>query len=361
MAAELICSGKFNDFLTGTILPITAYATIATMTLIAVSYAVGNLLSNPKFTLWSKTEIVQLFVSVASTLFIAMIVGTFCAADVAEIGGLFGITTDSANIYESAKDYLLGAGIYSHNAITVIRYQLEGYTVVSYFNALECDYPVGGGVGLGCFYGQGSNNLQPLGGYSASLAALNFAFNSAIMSHFTVMNFAFILLFVYRGFAFLLLPLGVFMRSMPYMRPFGSLMISVAFSFLLVYPLMLAVFGLMGDTILDSANGYVPEGISMSDYDESVFPDSVGSSAEMGASVSGPDYVWATYFNTPYPESPGDMDVTQVIAGVGFAATAFIAAVFFPTIALLATIASVAYLARLYGDEIDLSRLTQLV
>jgi hypothetical protein len=46
---------------------------------------------------------------------------------------------------------------------------------------------------------------------------------------------------------------------------------------------------------------------------------------------------------------------------MAFAATAFIAGVFFPTLALLATIASVTYVARLYGDEIDLSRLTQLV
>ena len=46
---------------------------------------------------------------------------------------------------------------------------------------------------------------------------------------------------------------------------------------------------------------------------------------------------------------------------IAFAAYAFIAAVFFPTAALLATIASVSYMARLMGEEIDLSRLTQLV
>jgi hypothetical protein len=44
-----------------------------------------------------------------------------------------------------------------------------------------------------------------------------------------------------------------------------------------------------------------------------------------------------------------------------FSAYAFIAAVFFPTAALLASLASVSYMARMMGEEIDLSRITQLV
>jgi hypothetical protein len=158
------------------------------------------------------------------------------------------------------------------------------------------------------------------------------------------MNFLMILLFVYRGFVFLFLPLGVFLRSMPYMRPFGSLMFAVAMSFLIVYPLMLGIFGLMSDVILDAP-------VDVGDYDEHVFPESEEGAEILGSSFGGEDYVYDNYL--------GGID--NVGGAMAFAATAFIAGVFFPTLALLATIASVSYIARLYGDEIDLSRLTQLV
>jgi len=69
------------------------------------------------------------------------------------------------------------------------------------------------------------------------------------------------------------------------------------------------------------------------------------------AAVSGEDVVFDTYF-------PNGDNVTGAII---FAANAFIAAVFFPSVALLATIASVVYIARLYGEEINLSRITQMV
>ncbi|MDD5171781.1 MAG: hypothetical protein PHF60_01975 [Candidatus ainarchaeum sp.] len=342
--ADMICGAGFDSFLTGTIVPLVAYATIITATLIAISFMLGRFLSNPKLTLWSKTEIVQLLVSVATVIFIPVVVNTFCTLDMGEVGDIFGISGTSGSVYASAKEFLLGAAVYAHNAATVARYQLEGYTVVSYFNAMICEIQVGGGVGLGCLFGQGSDTIQPLGGYGAVMGALNVAFNSSLMSYFTAMNFLMILLFVYRGFVFLFLPLGVFLRSMPYMRPFGSLMFAVAMSFLIVYPLMLGIFGLMSGVILDPP-------LDVGDYDESVFPESEQGAEILGSSFGGEDYVFDLYLG-------GKDDVPGAMA---FAATAFIAGIFFPTLALLATIASVTYVARLYGDEIDLSRLTQLV
>ncbi len=349
---NLICGTGMTSFMTGTVLPLVAYATFITGLLIALSFMAGRALSNPKLTLWSKTELVQLFVSVATVLFIPLVVNTFCSVDMGEVGNIFGIPGASGNIYESAQGYLSGAAAYAHNAIIVVRYHLEAYTVVSYFNALMCEGRIGGGVGLGCFFGQGSDSIQPIGGYGATIGALNVAFNSAIMSFFTSMNFLLILLFVYRGFVFLFLPLGVFMRSMPYMRPFGSLMFAMALSFLMVYPLMLAIFGLMSNALLTAplkAGGSAP--LKASDYNEKVFPNSEQGAEVLGASFGGADYVLNLYLG----------DKQDASGAIAYAATAFIAGVFFPTLAMLATLASVSYVARLYGDEIDLSRLTQLV
>jgi hypothetical protein len=186
---------------------------------------------------------------------------------------------------------------------------------------------------------------------------MNVFFNSTIVSTFTALNFAAILMFVYRGFIFVFLPLGVFLRAMPFLRSFGSLLIALALAFLTVFPLMLGVYWLMGDVLIDRSNNLVPNtgGTDLSNFlDEDVFPDEEGAGSagqSAGAAFAGDDLVFDTYF-------PNGDNVPGVIR---FAAYAFIAAVFLPTVALIATIASVSYLARLYGQEIDLSKITQLV
>ena len=349
--ADTVMCGNGTVF-DNAILPLLAYATLITGILIGLSYMAGTAFSNPKLTLWSKTEIVQLFISIASVSLIMLAVTTFCSIDMKEIAGIFNLpgTHASINVYDAAKDYLEGSVNYSHNAMIMVRYHLEAYTVLSYFNAFICDYNVGR-IGLGCFFGYSGDTEQPFGGYGADIAALNVFFNSTIIAYFTSLNFLFILMFIYHGFVFLFLPLGVFLRALPYMRPVGSLLIALSLSFLTIYPLMLGIFYLMGSVLLDAPN-YAPQGVTMSNYGESIFPDSTNVASQLAVSTVGESYVHDHYFGS------GNENLAGAIA---FAAYAFIAAVFFPTSALLAAIASVAYMARMMGEEIDLSRLTQLV
>jgi hypothetical protein len=295
-ADTIMCNGKYNLF-AGTILPLVAGATAVTIVLIAGSFMFGTATSNPKLTLWAKTEIVQLIISLAAISIIMLAVTTFCNLDMKEVADIFGLsgTHPSMNVYDAAKDYLNGAAQYSHNALRMVRYHLEGYTVLSYLNAFMCDFKLGR-IGLGCLFGYSGNTEQPFGGYGADIAALNIFFNGMIMAHFTALNFLFILLFIYKGFVFLFLPLGIFLRSLPYMRPVGSALIAIALSFLTIYPFTLAVFNLMGDTLLDRATGYAPAGVNMDKYDESVFPDSANAGSQMGISIGGESVAKCAYF-----------------------------------------------------------------
>lgn len=355
-----ICGTAFSTFFNGTILPLMFYASLATTVLIALSYMLGSAMANARLTLWSKTELVQLVVSVATLFIIVLTMDTMCIIDMKEVAGFFSIPTTglpagAVNVYDAAQQYLNESALYSHNALRVVRYHLEGYTVLAYLNAFKCDFNTGG-IGWGCLFGYSGANEQPVGGYGALTAALNIFFNSLIVAHFTALNFIFILMFVYRGFVFLFLPLGVFMRAMPYMRTFGSLLIALALSFLVVYPFMLGVFWLMRGTLVDAGTGFSPPGIPIASYNEQVYPNGEGWAA-VGSSLTtiSAAQVKNTYFN------PGGTNLENYAGAIGFAANAFIAAVFLPTVALLAAIASVTYLARLYGEEIDLSRITQLV
>lgn len=349
----MICEATFDSFLTGTVIPLTAYASVVTSIIIGLAYMVGNATNNPKLIVWGKTEIIQLILSVASVFILIAITNFFCGLNMVDVAGVFGVDSPSGSLsmYGSAMEYLKGAAKYAHNAMTATRYHLEAYTILNFLNAFMCDFNTGG-IGWGCLFGYSGENQQPFGGYGAVIAGLNIFFNSSIISFFTAMNFIFILLFVQKGFVFVFLPLGVFLRSMPYLRSFGSLLISIAISFSTIYPLMLGVFWIMSSALIDPPGNYPP---GMDKYlDERVFPRQEGAAsagASVAASFTGGDQVEKTYF-------PSGDNVPGVLA---FAANAFIVAVFLPTTALLAAIASVAYLSKLYGETIDLSRITQLV
>jgi hypothetical protein len=345
-----ICDPLFTTFLTNTIIPITAMASIASAVIVALGYMLGTVLSNVRVVTWAKTEVLQVVMSVASVAFIFMLLSTFCAINMDEVKGIFGIVTTPADpcgspsggtsVYDAAKGYLTDASCFSHNSVKAVRYHLQSYTVLSNLNLFECALSTGA-IGWGCLFGYSGTSMQPLGGYGTAMSAMNVFFNSSIVAYVSALNFLFILMYVYRGFVLFFLPFGIFIRSVPYLRTFGSLLISVALAFLVVYPLLLSIFSLMGDVIFA-----VPPGVPAV-YDELVFSSASGFEGSLGAS-----YVKNTYFG-------GGKE--QLIGVIEYSAAAFIAGVFLPTVALLATIASIRYSSRIFGEEIDLSRIVQMV
>ncbi len=352
MVVATVCSPEFMDFLTSTIFPLAAYAGIITAIIIAVSFMVGQAIRNPKVTVWAKTEVVQLFISFVSLLLLSSLFGFFCSIDMHNIADIFEITySGPSSMFDAAEDYLVSAARYSHNALTVVRYHLEGYTVLGCMGAFKCAYSMDH-TGWGCWFGFSGTQTQPFGGYAALNAALNTIFNSTLMSYLMSLNYLMILLYIYKGFAFFLFPIGIFMRSMPYMRSFGSVLISIAISFSIIYPLFLATFNLMGDSIFNKPD-YLPDPSLSNFLDEDTYPEHVaGVGATLGSATYGADFVKDVYY-FPNGEKPAE--------AIAFGGMAFVVGFFLPSLAMLAAVASVVYLARLYGEEVDLSRIMQMV
>jgi len=330
---------------------LSAYAAVLAAIVIGGSFMVGQAISNPKVTVWAKTEVVQLVASFISLLLLSVIMNTFCIINMGDIAAIFDLPyggSPTNTIYAGAEHYMVGAATFAHNALTTVRYHLSGYTVLAYVGKFLCDMATGI-IGWGCYFGYSGENLSPFGGYGAINGALTVVFNSTLMSYMMALNYLFILRYVYYGFVLFLLPIGIFTRSLPYLRTFGSVLMATALSFMVIYPLMLASFDLIGN-ILINAPDYTYADANLDKYlDESVYPDTSSGSS------------FAMMFDEDYLRDKYDLSNSNVPHVVMFGAHAFVAAFFLPSLALLATIASIAYLARIYGEEIDLSRIMQMV
>jgi len=140
------------------------------------------------------------------------------------------------------------------------------------------------------------------------------------------------------------------------------LLMSIAICFLLVYPFMLSVFYLMGDILVDRPI-YAPDE-SLLDYrnDERIFYDRGGDNSAAAGWATAASLQLAmpggeAWFENSYLPDGNARPVDAIM----FCASAFIAAVFMPTVALIATIASVSYVARLMGEQVDLSSITRMI
>jgi hypothetical protein len=163
------------------------------------------------------------------------------------------------------------------------------------------------------------------------------------MSYLSVLNYIFILRYVFSGFVLFFLPLGIFLRALPYVRPLGSLLMSVSISFLMVYPLFLAIFYID----FKAARVLAPTDSPVFEYSN----EDIGKKVNMGNMFD--QHIDDDIFD----KGGGDMSV-EIIKLSG---NAFLLGVFIPSLALLGAAAAVGYINRFLGEEIDLSRIVQLM
>jgi|GEM_PF-1122244 len=371
--------------------PLAAMAALLMAMIVAISFMLGNVISNPKLTLWAKTEAIQLLVSIFSVAVIFQGVTMFCSINMVDVHDIFGmgaLTTGQAtfSMYSAAEGYLVDSGTYIHMVLNSARYHLGAYNILETFGRYLCMGDESGAVSgfmniIFCLFGNflsigggTGTSVSPDSGHSLAAPALTVAFNSLQFSYLSALNFLFILKYVYSGFALFFLPLGIFLRSVPYLRTLGSLLLSVAFCFLTVYPMVLSVFYL---DLIAAPSVLKPASPALLFGDEDV-----GSKVDLGnmfsssiygavftASDSGAHNV-ALMTGIPYDDlaagvpsallggfSAGD----QSFEVIKLAGNCFLIGVFIPSLALLSAAASVAYVNRFLGEEIDLSRIVQMV
>ncbi len=337
VAGQLLCDGDgalgFSQIITDSIIPLTAFAGVITSIIVALSYMFGEMIQNQKIIVWAKTEFFQIFISLASALLIVGLINSFCTFNFSDIVALtqdktiISPTLAHQNIYDAAKTYLEDVAKYSHDVLRGQRAMLARFNMLEGRARWYClSYTF-------CLFNPSGYHTAPYAGVALASAAFTVSFNTSLFSYLSSLNYLFILNYTYSGIALLFIPFGIFLRSMPYMRSFGGLILAVVFSFLFIYPSLLAIFNIIGSVITQSS----------CPTDEGII-EALGKNVMQEEGNNEESTVPCNYANT-IMDSSG----------------AFIFAVFLPTIALVATIASIRYVARLLGEDIDLSRVVQMM
>lgn len=359
MVFTSVCASgsSFNSMISSFTMPVLGYGAVAGGMIIAVLYVISNSINNPKLNLWAKTEFFQLFFSIIATLLALQAINLFCGLDLLPFLRMFPISLDPAktaelgsaplNMFDGAELYLQAVAKYNKDLVSSLRYHLGAYNMLESRYLARCSESGAGVNILACLFGGlvggfgGTNYYQsPEGGYALASPALFLSFNTAIFSYLSSLNYLFILKYVFSGFPLFFLPLGIFLRSVPFMRGLGSLMVSFSISFIFVYPLALSIFYTDFLTLDHILSPDIPQ-----DYVD----------ADIGEKLSTTDYLDADIRDELFDAG------SQETVLMGRTGNGFILAVFIPTIAMLTSIGSVIYLARFIGEEIDLSRIVQMV
>ena len=382
-AAGTICgSSNFND-----VLVYSGMAAIATGCIIVLCYMFGEFFQNARVITWAKTESVQVFASLAIALIILGLLGSFCDLKIGDVGTVFNTGTGASalslpEIYKNYQDKpLYDSGIiYLQNLMGLtetnlmsLRYAVGAYEIRTTVTKMDCD--------KGCWSSFVGSNIGLYSGESVLLAVTNNLLSTATIAHLSAMFQYFTLLYINSGLFAIFLPMAIVIRSMPFMRQFGSALIAIFLSLYIMYPLMLVFDSVVASGITRAPIDLYRDQCPTSNPTCKCNP--VGGSSELQAycpgtdllkTVGGPEGAACHRDDGSHCYYEQDMDLSfhEVLVGTfppvpPFAEQAranaliFIIAVFLPAANFIVIAAMARGIGQLFGEDVDISRLGQMI
>jgi len=226
-----------------------------------------------------------------------------------------------ASMYDSAEAYLLHLRNYTHRAMVGIRISMGVAELKAGATRWVC-------TGF-CILGGPGYSISPHSGETALIEVGGLLLNSATISNLSVYFMHFTLRYITSGLMLAFLPFGLVLRSLSFTRPLGSTLIAIVLSLYFFYPFML----MLNSIIFPAVAGSPPD---LSPYTPE-------------ASLGGMDRIF----------SPGNGPELRTM--VQWAAYSFFGAIFLPAINFLVIVALARESGRILGEEIDISRLSQMV
>ncbi|NYZ60625.1 hypothetical protein H0O01_02910 [Candidatus Micrarchaeota archaeon] len=364
-----------------------------TLVVIGVAYALGQLLSNPQFNVWAKTEIFQVFVSFFFVLLVLFLSDSLCHfryGDLAGLGPAETNPTSTSNPYAyahpsiSADDNVINAsGKYLANVAYFINTEMRAarslYGIseeASRYSRTPC-MP----AATFCLYGTSGYTVRPYSGLSSWVQILGFSLYTDTASYLTVLIQMALLAFISGGGIMAYLPLAIVLRSLPLMRQLGGGLLAICVALFLIYPALLTMeslfwnpYQMLGDgwsTLADAADSmgrgftYVTAGA----YAETMaaallLAGALLDIAAIIAVVVAAGFVSAVLMIIS-AGAVSQWTLTSLHAAIQVSMQAssisFLTATFLLSLNIIAIGASARELGRLLGQEVDLSRLMQVL
>ncbi|MFP3949850.1 MAG: hypothetical protein ACLFUZ_02020 [Candidatus Micrarchaeia archaeon] len=324
-------------------------------------YAAGKLLNNPRFTVWAKTEVFQVGVSIVLVfilLFLVGLVGLSPDADIAINAGWIDVFSGGPSIedkydypkinpeddvFETSEAYLQNLAYFAHRSVRGSRAMMGATDEFSKYTRTPCVPPW-----LACIMGRNGVNARPLSGTSAFMQSSNLLMYASTTAYLTVLAQIFFLRFIEQGALIIYLPLAIILRSLPFMRPLGGALIAICISLFLFYPTLVFVesavwnpFELVGEDTWNEVGRFSKQ-VEAKRY-----------ALSYGMEASG---------DWEFTGGENQKSVLLVVDDLArITSSSFLSSTFLFSLNILAVSASAALFAQLLGAEVDLSRLVKIV
>lgn len=312
---------------------------------IALAYMAGQAAHEPRLTEWAKSTVPQLGSSLLIFILVMFLVDIGCGMRIGEFANWAGLSPgfSSETGYTSAFGYLEWGADRTETAITFLRAKMGALNIRATTTTFESAFPLGS-LGYSAYPNSGDYSIS---GVHATLLQLNTSFFLAIVFQY----FSLLMFTSANGLMLLILPVGLTLRCLPFMRGFGGALVGLIVAIYLIYPFMLAVSYVMlsqvapnydVDYLLASGQGKFTLQMAV-DYENSIEGDIGGGR------------------NSYVHDDPQILFLDDTGRMFRFTAFNFVRAVLFPSIGLLVTAMMARDLSKLFGDEIDANKLIQMV
>ena len=292
--------------------------------IIAIIYMLGTALRSTTIGAWVRIEFYQLAATIFFVAGATFFMSTACAANLDFFAPYYTLLPAGSpaldygaytDYFEASTSYLVSLQELTHSSYAQVRDTLMRWEYEASVSENNCLFL--------CLLFQNGWSVDPGIGFYSRMGAGYLALNGLIMGLLSLSSLLFMLAYAANGALPWLFPIGAFFRSMPYMRGFGGALMALSITLYLGLPFILFINALLAYPSLTALPG-LPAGCT----------------------------------TTGLADNPAE----SCLGGMAvLAATASFATIFLPALDFIILAALARELANLFGGEIDITRLSQLV
>ncbi|MCC7552133.1 hypothetical protein KO317_00520 [Candidatus Micrarchaeota archaeon] len=339
-----VCDIVVDEFL----LP-TFVAVFLTLGFISIIYMIGKITENPRLNVWAQAELGQAILTVIIAVFILGGITWFCTegSGVAISAGMYsGGSPYSGNMYDISCSYLSNIAEYSNDVMSLIRYNIAVGNIRASLNEFGCKGDELHVNPYGCamaFLGGPATSWNAHASNYNYVSLFNTSLNIATICFFNSLFLLYLLQYISSGFLYILLPAGIIIRAIPFLRGLGGALIAIIVGLFLFLPFMLTIEAMIWGPIMQNWHSSM------------IFPDERDIQNDIWP-VSLEGIVDIMDWNTVDDFSHNNLiDIFKSTTHI------FLAGVFLPYLGFIGVVLVTKDFSKLLGEEVDISKLTQLI